>query len=177
MRRETFRFFVSASVLGDEPPGSKPVRRQCGSPWNLRLRHFQAPACRGRAFHSREEMTTVMEALYEQRWFKQPASKRRGWTIMNCYPPLPRRSPHGCTTGKSACILLNWVSQRHGVGFQIQVKRPDVVMLQPQSNRARHYSPHNLIIEDFLTHLFDTSRSDQVAVATSRKVSVRIALR
>jgi hypothetical protein len=29
MGRETFRFFVSASVLGDEPPGSKSVRRQC----------------------------------------------------------------------------------------------------------------------------------------------------
>lgn len=29
MGRETFRFLVPASVLGDEPPGSKSVRRQC----------------------------------------------------------------------------------------------------------------------------------------------------
>ena len=33
-------------------------------------------------------MTTVMEALYEQGWFKQPAFNRRG-AIMNCYPALP----------------------------------------------------------------------------------------
>ena len=94
MGRETFRFFVSASVLGDEPPGSKSVRRQCGSPWNLHPWRFQAPASRGRAFHSREEMTTVVEAVYEQGWFEQPASKRRG-SIMNCYPALPRRGRHG----------------------------------------------------------------------------------
>jgi len=39
-------------------------------------------------------MTTVMEALYELGWFKQPASNRRG-AIMNCYPALPRRGRHG----------------------------------------------------------------------------------
>jgi len=74
------------------------------------------------------------------------------------------------------CNIRNFLSPFDLVGFQVEAKRPNVVVLQLPSDSASHDRIGELIIENLLPDLLDSIGSNQVAMAGSREESVGVAL-